>query len=232
MSGAERITIEMARRILAVDKKCDANALRAAFNKAVKASHPDHGGTEQSLTRTLEAYRVLEAWQTAADATFESADPASQRLEISLAVAMKGGRTVTRLADGRRISLTLPAGLRNGDKVSAAGEVLSIQTHARPDAFISGDDLCVTVRTTPLVLQEGGRLRVRTPTGSCLVWVPKQVGTNRIVRILGKGLPARGRHPQGSLIIKLVVGKPAKETAAKSKLKRFATSWPGSRSAA
>jgi curved DNA-binding protein len=225
MSGAERITVEAARRILGVDKFCDAAALRAAFNKTVKASHPDHGGSEQALTRTLEAYRVLEAWQGAADASFTAADTGSQRLEISLAVAMKGGKTVTRLADGRRIALTLPAGLRNGDRISAGGEVLSVRSRGRPDAFISGDDLCVTVRTTPAVLREGGRLRIRTPTGSCMVWVPKQIGTNRIVRILGKGLPPRGRHPQGSLIIKLVVGKPGKETGAKSKLKRFASDW-------
>jgi hypothetical protein len=41
--------------------------------------------------------------------------------------------------------------------------------------------------------------------------------TKRIVRIQGKGLPPRGRHPQGALINKLVVGKPAQETPSKSK---------------
>ena len=38
--------------------------------------------------------------------------PAGARLEITPTIAMNGGRSVTRLLDGRRIAVTLPPGLR------------------------------------------------------------------------------------------------------------------------
>jgi len=227
MKASARISVEQARRVLGVAKDCDPAALRRAFNKAAKKAHPDHGGTQEAFGLALEAFQMLQGLHSAAEApAVEPVSPLGPRLEISLTVALKGGRTVTRLADGRRIAITVPPGMRNGDRIAAGGETLCVNIRGRPDAFVSGDDLCITAPTTAAVLREGGRVRVKTPAGPYDIWVPKQVGTNRIVRIPGKGLPARGQHPQGSLIIKLIAGKPGKEGgAAKSKLKRFSSSW-------
>lgn len=226
MSGTDRISVEEARRILAVSADADAGTLRAAFNKAAKACHPDHGGRDEDLRRTLEAYRVLEAWlavKTAPKAETDSRQ--GVRLEITPVIAVSGGRTVTRLPDGRKVALTLPAGLRNGDKVSAAGEVLSVFIRGRPELFVSGDDLCLTVKVGAALLREGGRVKIKTPFGQRMVWVPKQVGTNRIVRVLGHGLPAQGKHAQGAMILKLVLDKKIKETPSRSKLRRFSSDW-------
>jgi curved DNA-binding protein len=227
MKASARISVEQARRVLAVAVDCDPAALRKAFNKAAKKAHPDHGGTQEAFALALEAFQLLQGLHSAADETvLDAVSPLGPRLEITLTVALKGGRTVTRLSDGRRLAITTPPGMRNGDKIAAGGVTLSVNIRGRPDAFVSGDDLCVTAQTTVAVLREGGRVRVKTPSGPYDIWVPKQVGTNRIVRIPGRGLPARGRHPQGALIIKLVAGKPGKESGgAKSKLKRFSSSW-------
>lgn len=225
MKNAGRITVEAARRLLNVKPDADADALRAARNRAVMRAHPDHGGTEDALRDVLEAHKILEAMLGVDAANDEPAAPRGPRLEITPSIAMAGGRTVTRLADGRKVALNLPAGLRNGDRVSASGELLTVSVKGRPEVFVSGDDLCMTIKASPDLLRDGGRLKIRTPTGSCLVWIPKQTGSNRIVRVLGRGLPARGRHPQGALILKLVPDQPAKDTPAKAKRKRFGLAW-------
>jgi curved DNA-binding protein len=228
MGRSEPITAESARRLLGVDATADAAQLRAAFNRAVKKAHPDQGGDEAQLRRTLEAYRVLETALGMAEVEEAPAGPARRtsgaKLEIGLTLAMKGGRVMTELPDGRRVNLTLPAGLRTGDKISAGGTVLTVQIKGRPDAFVTGDDIYLTIPASPMLLRDGGRLKVKTPGGTKLVWVPKQVGTNRIVRVLGEGLPERGKHAQGSLILRLMPAKPG-ETDAKAKLKRFGADW-------
>ena len=94
-----------------------------------------------------------------------------------------------------------------------------------PEEFVSGDDLCLVVRASPTLLANGGKLKVKTPLGYCLVWVPQQVGTNHIVRVLGRGLPARGRHAQGALVLKLEPLKAAGATSSKSSRKGSRSGW-------
>jgi curved DNA-binding protein len=207
------MTMEAARRLLSVAADADAEVLKSARNKAMMSAHPDHGGTEDSLRLVIEAYAVLIGES-------EAAPPGFDRLEITPSIAMLGGRHVVRLMDGRRIAISLPAGLRHGDKVSAGGAMFSIRIKGGGGVFVSGDDLCMQIRASNALLTSGGRLKVKTPAGYCLVWVPKQVGSNRIVRVLGRGLPPRGRYPQGALLIKLIPEQAANDAAKPAKKKR------------
>jgi curved DNA-binding protein len=206
------MTMEAARRLLSVVADADAEILKSARNKAMMSAHPDHGGSEESLRLVIEAYSILIGESEAGPETL-------QRLEISPTIAMLGGRHQTRLADGRRIAISLPAGLRNGDKVSAGGAMLTVRIKAGGGVFVSGDDLCMQIKASNTLLANGGRVKVKTPAGYCVVWIPKQVGSNRIVRVLGRGLPARGRYPQGALLIKLVPQEAAAEVAKAPKKK-------------
>lgn len=217
------MSVDAARRLLAVSVDADPEALKSARNRAMMKAHPDHGGTEDALRLVLEAYELLEGWRSVGDAPQEA--PNAPRLEISPSLAMNGGRHMTRLADGRKVALTLPPGLRAGDKISAGGSILGVSIVGRPELFVSGDDLCMVVKTDPSVLANGGRLKVKTPSGVCMVWVPRQLGGNRIVRVLGRGLPARGRHSQGALLLKLVTEKIKTDTPTKAKRKRFGANW-------
>jgi curved DNA-binding protein len=219
------MTVEAARRLLTVGPGADAEALRAARNKAVMTAHPDHGGTEDGLRDVLEAYKVLAVWLGFEAAPDDDRAPADPRLEITPTIAVNGGRQITRLPDGRKIAIVLPAGLRAGDKVSAGGMHLTVAISGRPELFVSGDDLCMVVKASANLMANGGRVKIKTPAGACLVWIPKQLGTNRIVRVLGRGLPPRGKHPQGALIIKLSPESAATDTAAKTKRKRFGGAW-------
>lgn len=227
MGVGDNMTTEEARRILGVAATDDAQTLRAAFNAAVKHAHPDGGGSDASLRACVEAYRYLEGrlgFAEQDEAAFDHS-PALPRLEITPTLAVIGGRLVTRLPDGRRVAITLPMGLRQGDQLSANGVVMSVVVKGRPEIFVSGDDLCLTVRTTEQIMRDGGRIKIKTPSGSKMLWVSRQVGTNHIVRIPGQGLPATKRHAQGSMILKLVAHKPVKTSKTQAKRKGFAAAW-------
>jgi curved DNA-binding protein len=237
--GSRSMTAEQARRILGVAPGCDGAALRAAFNIKVKTSHPDGGGTEQLFQLTVEAYRYLDGRPETEEHTDSgpgSFDPGEQleRLEISPSLAVVGGRVETRLRDGRRLAITLPAGKRQGDRISVGGTVLSIMIKGRPDIFVAGDDLCLTVRASEATLREGGRIKLKTPTGARMLWIPKQAGTNHIVRIPGQGLPATDKHPrQGALVLKLAPEIRVKpKTKTETKRKGFSSLWGGGKTSA
>jgi curved DNA-binding protein len=208
------MTMEAARRLLSVVADADAETLKSARNRAMMGAHPDHGGSEESLRLVIEAYSILIGESEA------GREETLQRLDITPTVAMMGGRHQTRLADGRRIAISLPAGLRNGDKVTAGGAMMTVRIKAGGGVFVSGDDLCMQIKASNNLLANGGRVKVKTPVGYCVVWIPKQVGSNRIVRVLGRGLPARGRYSQGALLIKLVPEEAANEAVKPAKQKR------------
>lgn len=214
MHRTGEMTLDQARRLLGLDASASPEVMKAAYKAAVKTAHPDHGGTAERLRLTLEAWRILEG-RPAPSASYSGssdhhAHDSIPRLEITPVLAVVGGRLTTRLHDGRKVAVALPAGLRQGDKIMVSGMRLMIAIKGRPDMFVSGDDLCMTVPVNETILRDGGHLKVKTPMGSRMVWAPKQVGTNRIVRITGQGLPAAGRHQLGALVLKLVPEKSAK----------------------
>lgn len=213
------MSIDQARRLLGVSPTADADAIKRAYRAALMHAHPDHGGSDEKLRVTLEAYQLLTERPTVSTRKRDPRTDVSPpgRLDITPVQAVVGGRTETRLADGRRVAITLPPGLRQGDRVALTGAVLTINIKGRPEMFVSGDDLCILVKTTPQVLKEGGRIKIKTPSGSRAVFIPKQPLATGIVRIPGQGLPPNGRHRQGALILKLVAGKGPKEERATRK---------------
>lgn len=200
------MTVEAARRVLAVGREVDAEDLRTARNKAMMKAHPDHGGSAAALKKVLDAFAVLEVWIAEGSPTVNEELPT---LEITVTLAMMGGRQIVRIGS-RKLAIALPAGLREGDKLSAGGELFLIRIAHAADRFVSGDDLCMVMKVSNTLLANGGKLKVKTPAGDCMVFIPKQVGTNRIVRVLGRGLPPRGSHRQGALVLKLEPAQAAK----------------------
>jgi DnaJ-class molecular chaperone len=222
MNRSGEMSLAMARRVLGVGEKASPDEIRSAYRAAVKTAHPDHGGTAEELRLTLEAWRILEGRPAStAEADGDFAQPSANRLEITPVIAVVGGRMITRLPDGRKAAITLPPGLRAGDKIMASGVRLTITIKGRPDMFVSGDDLCMSIKASPSVFKDGGQLKIKTPTGSRMVWI-STVGANNIVRINGQGLPATSRHKQGALLLKLIPDSGAKEPASKLKRRRAA----------
>ncbi|MDB5457797.1 MAG: heat shock protein DnaJ domain protein, partial [Caulobacter sp.] len=225
-----QLSVSSARAILGVAPGADDRELRAAYREAAKRAHPDRPGGDAALFRdVLTAYRLLQELPPPRQIHFPPAvaprpPPARTTVEIDAQLAFAGGAVEIEV-DGRRLKLTLPAGLRADDKVRVGDRLLGVVLQARPEALVRGDDLWLTAKLDPRVLAEGGRIAVDTPIGTRRIWISTKAAARGLVRVPGQGLPARGRHPRGDLFLRLETATESAESAARSQLRRFAAAW-------
>lgn len=230
MSGPASITRKDARALLGVSADVGEADLRRAFREAAKAAHPDRpGGSDERFRQVVEAYHLLQPAPKTDDRFFQPPAVApvelADLLPISPIVAMNGGAVVHALRDGRQIRLTLPPGLRAGDRVRAETTELEVVVRREDAMLVRGDDLWMTVDVERSLLDKGGRIAVDTPLGRRIVWVNRQAGKRGLLRLVGQGLPARGAHAQGHLFLRLTPQSDRIDSAARTLLKRFAAAW-------
>ncbi len=228
--------VKQAREILRLSPFYSAADLRLSFREAAKRAHPDRpGGDAERFRQVVEAFHLLQA--LAEDrakaknsviqppATVRSAREETSTLSITPATAFSGGQAEHVLADGRRIRLTLPPGLRAGDQVRAGETQLTVAIRGDSGFLVRGDDLWLTVPVEPRLLAEGGRITVDTPLGRRVVWITRKAGERGLVRLPGQGLPARGRRREGHLFLRLTPQSRSTASAARTLLRRFAAAW-------
>ncbi|MGR4864554.1 DnaJ domain-containing protein [Caulobacter sp. LARHSG274] len=223
------LSLQAARAILGVAPGADERELRAAYREAAKRAHPDRPGGDAALFRdVLAAYRLLQEQPERPihfpPAVAEPARVQQATLKIDAAMAFAGGG-LELTVDARRLRLTLPAGLREGDKVRVEDVVFRVVVQVQPDALVRGDDLWLTARLGARTLAEGGRIEAATALGPRLVWISTKAAARGLVRLPGQGLPARGPHRQGDLFLRLEAVGDETESAARSQLRRFAAAW-------
>ena len=229
MSGAAHdMGADEARRVLGVEGCADDAVVRRAFRAAVKRHHPDRpGGDEARLRQVIEAYRALRP----AAAIARERRPRTPALTITPADALLGGWRPVRLPDGRTVQLHLPAGLREGERLSVDGRVLAVAIAGDAALAVLGDHLCLSAEVAPAFLRHGGRLCVDTPAGSRAFWVSAPDAARGLARVQGRGLPARAGYRQGDLFVRLLAAweePPEPEAPANSvqdKLRRFTAEW-------
>ncbi|MBS0331751.1 MAG: molecular chaperone DnaJ [Proteobacteria bacterium] len=231
MASPSQISLKAAREALGLGPFYSAADLRRAFREAAKRAHPDReGGGEQAFRQVVEAYHRLQAAQaTAAERIVQPPaprPPEPTELLVDPLTALRGGAVAHRTGDGRTLRVTLPAGLRNGDAVRLDGRELSVRLTGTPEMLVRGDDLWITVEAPPRLLAEGGRVALDTPLGRRVVWLTRKAGERKLVRLVGQGLPARGRHAEGHLFLRLAAAPAgATDSAARTLLRRFAAAW-------
>lgn len=232
------MTAGQARELLGLSPGADADALGRAYRSAVKAAHPDRGGGDaERLRQVIEARRVLQALVEARMVFTPAPRPppaAGQNLSLKITVreALFGGRRRVRLQTGSALDVRLPKGLRPGDMVrlsgaaDARGDVMvRISLQGEAGVSVRGHDLWLEVTASSDQLRAGARLEVDTPRGRRALTAPEGVADGRAIRLKGEGLPARGRHPAGDLILKLCLQSKPEEPASKTLLKRFSARW-------
>jgi curved DNA-binding protein len=228
MSANDRLSIKAARGVLGVGPLASAGEVRRAFREAAKQAHPDRdGGDEQQFRRVMAAYQVLQPG-AAPDRIVQPPAPAPPQpgiLSLDPLLALRGGALEHTLADGRRIRVKLPPGVRHGDIVRAGGAQLTAVMRGATDIMVRGDDLWVTVAVPARVLAQGGRVALETPVGRRIVWLTQKAGERGLIRLVGQGLPARGRRPQGHLFLRLAPAGGRVDSAARTLLRRFAAAW-------
>jgi curved DNA-binding protein len=221
------MNLRMAREVLGVTSESTPDEVRLAFRSAAKRAHPDSGGDEGAFQQVVEAYRCLQdpTEPPPSEARLRRRSTVEPDLEITPRIALEGGDVDHRLPDNRLIRITLPPGLRSGDKVRAGGVELGVYIRAEDGVLVRGDDVWMTLKVSPSVLRKGGRLSVDTPLGRRRVWVDRKAAERGLLRIEGEGLPAKGRRPRGHLFLRLTSASGLAESAALGVLRRFAANW-------
>src|SRR3954471_21001595 len=146
-------------------------------------------------------------------------------LELSLEEAARGGRRRITLADGRDYEVTIPPGVRDGQRIRLAGEgspgagggeagdlFLRIRLRPHPRFRIRGDDLEVDLLVAPWEAALGTSQQVPTLEGDARVRVPAGSSCGRRLRLRGQGMPTAGGG-RGDLhaVVKVMVPKELSE---------------------
>ena len=128
-----------------------------------------------------------------------------------------------RVEEQKSLSVDVPAGVDNGDRIRLSGEGeageagapsgdLYVQMHVKPHPIFERDnaDLFCEVPISIVMAALGGELEVPSLTGRLNLKIPAGTQTHKLFRMRGKGVkPVRG-GPVGDLICRVVVETPVK----------------------
>jgi len=130
-----------------------------------------------------------------------------------------GGRGV--IAARRTLEITIPAGVSDGTQLRLKGQggraprpdqngdlFLTIRIEPNPVFTISGRDLRVSLPVWDYEAALGAEITAPTVEGRVSLKIPAGSQTGRVLRLRGRGLPARGKEPAGDLLYELKVLAP------------------------
>ena len=153
-------------------------------------------------------------------------------VEVTLEEAYRGTTRTISFADGKRLEVKVPTGVRNGSRVRLAGKgrpgyagasgdlylVVSVKPH--PVFERRGDNLYVGVSVPLVVAMLGGEVQVPTLKGKVALKIPPETQNGRTFRLAGQGMPHLGNSSRGDLLAKVKVVLPTKLSAKEKELFR------------
>jgi curved DNA-binding protein len=150
-------------------------------------------------------------------------------LELSLEEAAEGGHRWVRLSDGRSYDVSIPPGVRDGQRIRLAGEgvpggsggpvgdiLIRIRLRQHPRFRLEGDDLYTQLPVSPWEAALGATVELRTLDGTAQVKVPSGSSCGRRLRLRGEGMP-RQRGGAGDLYAEVRIVVPKKLSRAERK---------------
>ncbi len=153
----------------------------------------------------------------------KGSDIASE-VSVDFISALRGAELKLRLQDGGdEITVRVPPGAGDGDKVRIAGQgapgayggppgdlILNIRVSKHPHFERSGLDLYLDLPITVGEAYRGAKVRVPTPDGAITLTVPKHAQSGQIARIKGRGVKRKTEH--GDLYIRFQIKLPVSES--------------------
>lgn len=126
-----------------------------------------------------------------------------------------------RTEDTKTLSVKIPAGVDDGDRIRLGGEGqagmnggrsgdLYVQVAIKEHAIFSrdGNDLLCEVPISFVVAALGGELDVPTLKGKVKLKIPSETQTGKLFRLRGKGVKSVRSHSQGDLLCRVIVETP------------------------
>lgn len=134
-------------------------------------------------------------------------------LQVSLQEAFTGSDEIINI-DGKRLSLRVPAGTRDGARLRLAGQapnggdvLLTIRVLEDARFDLDGDDVTTAADVPAPIAALGGEITIQTLTGSGKLNVPAGSSGGRRMRLRGQGWPKKGGG-KGDLYVRLNVTVP------------------------
>lgn len=123
--------------------------------------------------------------------------------------------------NGRRIQLTIPKGVKDGQKMRLANQgedgrggrgdlLITIKVRPHPMFERREDDLYVEVPVDYVVAALGGEVCVPTPSGRVTMKIPPGTSGGRTFRLPGQGMPKLHENKRGNMYAKIRVYVPEK----------------------
>ncbi len=143
------------------------------------------------------------------------------------------------MRETRTLSVKIPAGVDNGDRIRLAGEGeagrnaapagdLYVEVRVRPHRLFErdGDDLYCEVPIRFSTAALGGELEIPTLSGHVKLKIPAETQTGRLFRLRGKGVKSVRSQRQGDLLCRVVIETPVKlSREQKELLQRFESTY-------
>jgi molecular chaperone DnaJ len=128
-----------------------------------------------------------------------------------------------RTQETRTLSVKIPAGIDDGDRIRLAGEGeagenggptgdLYVQVRVKPHDLFQreGNNLLSEVPISFATATLGGEIEVPTLSGKVMLKIPAETQTGRVFRLRGKGVTALRGGTTGDLLCRVVVETPVK----------------------
>ena len=206
----------------------------SSFGGAGFGDFADVGGGTRTQTRVRTAgledlLAGMGGTQTGSGGTRTAARPRyDAEAEVTLAEVATGTKRLLEL-DGKRIEVTIPAGVTDGQRIRFSGVTVDkadvyvrVSVKPHPRFTRKGADLHSEL---PLTLREallGAEVQVQTLTGRVMLRIPPETQNGRVFRLYGKGLPKFRGEGRGNLYVKTRVVLPTGLSAeAKAAAERF-----------
>jgi curved DNA-binding protein len=151
-------------------------------------------------------------------------------LDLTLEEALRGGKRKITLGDGRDYEVTIPRGVRDGQRIRLAGEgspgagggppgdlLLRVRLLPHPRLRLDGRDLETDLPVAPWEAALGASVPVRTLDGTATVKVPSGSSSGRRLRLKGQGMPDRdGQRGDLHAVVRIMVPKKLKRDERKA----------------
>jgi curved DNA-binding protein len=146
-------------------------------------------------------------------------------VSITLQEAYSGTSRILE-SGGRRVTVRIPAGVKTGSKVRAAGAAADgsdvyLKITVEPDANFErkDDDLYTNASVDVFTALLGGEAEVQTLGGRIRVNIPPGTQPEQLIRLAGRGMPKiRNAETRGDLYVRVKVSIPKKLSARQREL--------------
>ncbi len=182
--------------------------------KYYRWGHPGEGG-EEDLGDIFSDLFGQRGARRSADFSARGGD-VHYNLTVDFIEAVNGAKKTVTMPDGKRLAITIPAGIADGQTLRLRGEgrpgfgsgesgdaLVTVNVSDDPRFTRDGDTIRSSLDITLNEALSGGKVRVDTVSGSVNVSVPQNSNTGDVLRLRGRGAMNRSTGKRGDHLIEL-----------------------------